>query len=150
MNNLFLNNLAEIKISYSSKIPAKDRHKVTCSRDASEILRLAFQDLEYRESFFILLLNRANQVLGYNMVSLGGISGTITDIRLIFQTALKASSVAIILAHNHPSGNLNPSEADKKITQKIKQAGELLDISVLDHIILSEESYFSFADENLL
>ncbi|MBT7463546.1 MAG: JAB domain-containing protein, partial [Bacteroidetes bacterium] len=78
------------------------------------------------------------------------ISGTITDIRLIFQTALKASSVAIILAHNHPSGNLNPSEADKKITQKIKQAGELLDISVLDHIILSEESYFSFADENLL
>jgi len=99
MNNLFLNNLAEIKISYSSKIPAKDRHKVTCSRDASEILRLAFEDLEYRESFYILLLNRANQVLGYNMVSLGGISGTITDIRLIFQTALKASSVAIILAH---------------------------------------------------
>jgi len=148
--NLFLNNLAEIKISYSSKVPAKDRHRVTCSRDASEILRLAFEDLEYRESFFILLLNRANQVLGYNKISQGGISGTITDIRMIFQAALKANGVALILAHNHPSGNLNPSEADKKITQKIKQAGELLDISVLDHIILSEESYFSFADENLL
>jgi DNA repair protein RadC len=148
--NLFLNNLAEIKISYSSKVPAKDRHKVTCSRDASEILRLAFENIEYRESFYILLLNRANQVLGYNMISLGGISGTITDIRMIFQVALKSSSSAIILAHNHPSGNLNPSEADKKITQKVKEAGILLDISVLDHIILTQDSYFSFADENLL
>ena len=148
--NLFLNNLAEIKISYYSKIPAKDRHKVTCSRDASEILRLAFENIEYRESFYILLLNRANQVLGYNMISLGGISGTITDIRMIFQVALKSSSSAIILAHNHPSGNLNPSEADKKITQKVKDAGILLDISVLDHVILSQDSYFSFADENLL
>jgi len=114
--HLFLNNVAEIKISYSSKVPAQDRHRVRCSRDAYNILREAFENLEYRESFFILLLNRANQVLGYNMISMGGISGTITDIRMIFQTALKANASGIIISHNHPSGNLNPSEADKKIT----------------------------------
>ena len=148
--NLFLNNVAEIKISYSSKIPAKDRQKITCSRSADQILRQAFEDIGYRESFLILLLNRANAVLGYRLISMGGISGTITDIRMIFQTALKANSSAIILAHNHPSGNLNPSEADKKITAKIKEAGNFLDIAVLDHLILSEESYFSFADKDLI
>ena len=148
--NIFLNNVAEITISYSSKIPAKDRHRVRCSRDAEHILRQAFEDIEYRESFYILLLNRQNQVLGYRLISLGGISGTITDIRMIFQTALKANASGILLAHNHPSGNLDPSEADKKITTKIKEAGGFLDISVLDHLILSDESYFSFADQNLI
>lgn len=81
---------------------------------------------------------------------MGGISGTITDIRLIFQAALKASSSALISAHNHPSGNLNPSEADKLITKKIFEAGKLLDISVLDHVIITQDEYFSFADQNLM
>ena len=148
--NLFLNNLAEIKISYSSKVPAKDRPQVSSSRDADQNFRLVFDNIEYRESFYILLLNRSNRILGFNLISQGGISGTITDIRMIFQTALKANACALIVAHNHPSGNLQPSVADKKITQKIKEAGQLLDIHLLDHIILSEESYFSFADESLI
>lgn len=148
--DLFLNNLAEVKISYSSKVPAKDRHSIRCSRDAENILRLFYQDIEYKESFYILLMNRNNKVLGFNQISSGGISATITDIRIIFQVAIKSCASAIILAHNHPSGNLNPSEADKQITKKIHDAGKLMDISVLDHVILSEESYFSFADENLM
>ena len=148
--NLFLNNLAEIKISYSTKVPAKDRPSVSCSRDAEKLFRLIFTDIEYRESFYILLLNRANRVLGFKKVSEGGITGTITDVRMVLQAALKASACAFICAHNHPSGNLKPSEADLKITKKIKEAASIMDIAVLDHLILSEESYFSFADENLM
>ncbi len=148
--NLFLNNLAEIKISYSSKVPAKDRPQVSSSRDAEQNFRLVFDNIEYRESFYILLLNRSNRILGFNLISQGGISGTITDIRMIFQTALKACACGLIIAHNHPSGNLQPSLADKKITQKIKEAGQLLDIHLLDHIILTKDSYFSFADESLI
>lgn len=148
--NLLTNNLAEVKLSYSQKIPAKDRIAIRGSRDAANTLRLFYEDIGYKESFFILLLNRANKVLGYNQISQGGISGTITDIRLIFQAAIKSNSSAIILVHNHPSGNTNPSETDKKITTKIVEGGKLLDISVLDHIILTEESHFSFADENLI
>ncbi len=97
----------------------------------------------------MLLLNRANKVLGITTISEGGLSGTVTDVRLIFQYAIKANDSGIIVAHNHPSGNSNPSESDLKITQKIKEAGNLLDIQLLDHIILTPESeiYRSFADE---
>jgi len=97
--NLFLNNLAEIKISYSTKVPAKDRPQISSSRDAERNFRLVFDNLEYREPFYILLMNRANKILGFNLISQGGISGTITDIRMIFQTALKANACAIIVAH---------------------------------------------------
>ncbi len=149
--NLFLNNLAEIKISYSTKVPAKDRPSVSSSRDAEKLLRLIYTDIEYRESFYILLLNRANRVLGFKKISEGGITGTITDVRMILQAALKANACAFICCcHNHPSGNLKPSEVDLKITKKIKEAASIMDIAVLDHLILSEESYFSFADENLM
>ena len=149
--NLFLNNLAEIKISYSSKVPAKDRPAVSCSRDAEKLFRLIYTDIEYRESFYILLLNRANRVLGFKKISEGGITGTITDVRMVLQAALKANACAFICCcHNHPSGNLKPSEADLKITKKIKEAASIMDIAVLDHLILSKESYFSFADENLI
>ena len=106
--------------------------------------------MEHVEYFYIICLNRANQVLGFHQVSKGGISGTVTDVRVIFQVAIKSSSSGLILAHNHPSGNLQPSEADLKITRKIKEAGALLDVSVLDHIILADEGYLSMADENLL
>jgi len=97
----------------------------------------------------MLLLNRANKVLGITTISEGGLSGTVTDIRLIFQYAIKGNASGIIVAHNHPSGNQNPSESDLKITQKIKEAGNLLDIQLLDHIILTPESeiYRSLADE---
>ena len=106
--------------------------------------------IEHREYFFILLLNRANKVLGVSTVSMGGMSGTVADPKIIFQTALKVSAASVILCHNHPSGNIKPSESDIRLTQKIKKAGSFLDLPCLDHIILTEDSYFSFADEGML
>ena len=103
--------------------------------------------IEFVEEFRLLLLNRSNAVLGIIEISKGGISGTVTDIRLIFQAAIKGNASGIICAHNHPSGNLSPSESDIKITQKIKEAGNLMDIQLLDHLIItSEDEYFSMAD----
>ena len=147
---LFNSDLAEIQISYSTKVKAADRKKIRCSQDAVNILREIYPGFEHREYFYILCLNRANQLLGFHQVSVGGISGTVTDVRLIYQVAIKANASGIILSHNHPSGNLQPSEADIKITKKIKDAGQFLDIPVLDHLILSEEGYLSFADDNLM
>jgi len=100
----------------------------------------------------MLLLNRANKVLGITTISEGGLSGTVTDVRLIYQYAIKGNASGIIICHNHPSGNVNPSESDQKITNKIKEAGNLLDIQLLDHIILTSEReiYRSFADEGQL
>jgi len=150
MDNTTLMNISEITISYSPKVKSSERRSISCSRDAVEILKRIFPSLEHREYFYLICLNRSNKLLGYQQISAGGISGTIADIRLIFQTALKANSCAIIVAHCHPSGNTAPSEADKKLTQKIKDAGKLLDIALLDHVILTDESYLSFADDNLI
>jgi DNA repair protein RadC len=148
--DLLTNNLAEVKIFYSSHVPACDRIKVRCSQDADRALRLIWPSFEHREYFFIVLLNRANQILGYSQISMGGLSGTVTDVRIIYQIAIKTNACGIILAHNHPSGNLSPSEADLAITKKIKEAGKILDISVLDHLILTDASYMSMADDNLI
>jgi DNA repair protein RadC len=107
--------------------------------------------IEHIEEFKLLLMNRSNSVLGIMPVSKGGLSGTVTDVRLIYQGAIKANASGIIVCHNHPSGNLNPSESDTKITQKIKDAGLLMDIQLLDHLILTMDgSYYSFADNGLL
>jgi DNA repair protein RadC len=108
--------------------------------------------IEQKETFKMLLLNRANKVLGITTISEGGLSGTVTDVRLIYQYAIKGNCSGIIVAHNHPSGNQNPSESDLKITQKIKEAGNLLDIQLLDHIILTPEKeiFRSLADEGQL
>ena len=106
--------------------------------------------MERVEEFMVLCLNRANRVLGYARISSGGISGTIADPKIIFQVALKSNASSIILAHNHPSGNKQPSEADIRLTRKMKDAGVLLDLPVLDHLILTSEGYHSFADEGLL
>ena len=107
--------------------------------------------IEHIEEFKLLLMNRSNSVLGILAVSKGGISGTVTDIRLIYQAAIKANASGIIVCHNHPSGNLNPSESDTKLTQKIKEAGNLMDIQLPDHLILTMDgSYYSFADNGLL
>ena len=97
-----------------------------------------------------MLLNRANKVIGIYEVSSGGMSGTVADPKLIFSAALKSCATSMVLSHNHPSGNLKPSNADLRLTSKIKAGGELLDIDVLDHIILTSEGYFSFADEGLI
>ena len=155
-NNLFTpvpmynSTLAEIEISYKPKYKASELPKVITSGDAYECLKDVFPSLDYREYFYILCLNRNNKVLGYCQISAGGLCGTVADVRMIMQTALKSSATSILLSHNHPSGNLLPSEADKELTKKIKEAGKVLDIAVLDHLILTSEKYFSFADEGLM
>jgi len=107
-------------------------------------------DLEVYESFFILLLNRKNATTGYAKISQGGIAGTLVDVKIVAKYAVDSLASAVILAHNHPSGNLNPSGADIELTKKIKSALCLLDITVLDHIILTKDSYYSFADEGMM
>lgn len=142
--------LAEIEISYRPKIKMSELPKVVTSGDAYDCLKGVIPQMDYREYFYILCLNRNNKVLGYSQISVGGVSGTVADVKIIMQTALKANASSIIIAHNHPSGNLVPSEADKQITRKIKDAGKVLDMPVLDHLILTSESYFSFADDGLI
>jgi DNA repair protein RadC len=143
--------LAEISISYKPLFKLSERPQIKTSTDAFNILKSAWsEDLSYCEEFLILLLNRSNKVLGVSKISVGGIAGTIADPKKIFQSALKANASGLILAHNHPSGNLKPSEADLSLTKKIKEAGKFLDLEVIDHIILTDEAYFSFGDEGLM
>lgn len=142
--------VSEVKLSYKSKVKASDRVKVTCARDAFKVLYQLWdqQTIEHIETFKILMLNRANLVLGMATISNGGISGTVIDVRIIFQFAIKTNSTQLILAHNHPSGSLKPSEADINITRKIFEGAKQLDINLLDHIILiRDERYYSFAEE---
>ena len=142
----------EIELHYKSRIKASQRPQISTSADAFTLLLTLWEEgkIEYVESFKVLLLNKANKVLSLFSVSSGGVSGTVADPKVIFVAALKRNASAIILAHNHPSGNLKPSRADEELTQKIKSGGAFLDIKVLDHIILSKEGYYSFADEGLL
>lgn len=123
--------------------------RITCSRDIFELMRKHFADLNHEE-FWIVLLNRSNQVLSRHLISKGGQAGTIADPKIIFQTALENHSASIILSHNHPSGNLKPSQADLQLTRKLKDAAALLDIAVLDHLIFTDIAYLSFADEGLM
>jgi DNA repair protein RadC len=141
--------IAEVELIYKTKVKASDRPKVTGSRDAYDILLANWDEnkIGFVEQAKILLLNRAHRVLGIYEVSSGGITSTIVDPKVVFTAALKANACAIILAHNHPSGNLRPSAADQELTRKIKEGGKLLDISMLDHLIVTQEGYFSFADE---
>jgi DNA repair protein RadC len=144
--------VAEIKLSYRNKVKPCERPQITSSADCYQVLKASWDmgRIEFVEQFKVLLLNRANRVLGVYEVSTGGVAGTVADPKLIFAAALKACASGIILSHNHPSGNLKPSSADLQLTQKMKRGGELLDIAVLDHIILTSESYYSLADEGLL
>lgn len=122
---------------------------ISSSRDVFAIFYPLLRDLQHEE-FWILMLNRANRVMGKHMISRGGISGTIADPKIIFNRALLTQASAIILVHNHPSGNLDPSQADRDITRKLRNAGDFLDLPVLDHIIIAEGGYFSFTDEGIL
>ncbi len=145
--------ISEVQLVYRTKVKASERLQVKCSKDAFDIFMESWEldSIEHIEEFKLLLMNRSNAVLGILAVSKGGISGTVTDVRLIFQAAIKANASGIIVCHNHPSGNLKPSESDMKITQKIKESGNLMDIQLLDHlIIVPEEKYYSMADEGLL
>lgn len=106
--------------------------------------------IQYVEQFFVLLLDRQNQLYAFKQISSGGVSATFTDPKLIFQTALLCHATQIILVHNHPSGNIQPSNNDLQMTKRLKEVGELLELPVLDHVIITEESYYSFADEGRL
>jgi len=128
---------------------ALKQKKITSSRSVFEFMQPIIGDLPHEE-FWIVYLNNSNRVLQKSQLSKGGITGTLVDIRLVLKNALQLGAVGIILAHNHPSGTLRPSQADKQLTQKLKKAGNSLDIKVLDHLIITEKAYFSFADENLL
>ena len=140
----------EIKLSYSRK--GNCERSIASSRDAVEVFRAHFdaEEMDYRESFFALYLNQANKVLGIKKISECGISSTLVDVRIVMQAALLCNATALIVAHNHPSGNLKPSSADIQMTSQIKEAGKILNISLLDHVILTSDSYFSFADEGLM
>jgi len=142
--------IAEVQISYSSHVKAKDRMKVTGSKDAADAYRIFWPAYDHIEFSYLLMLNRQNQILGYHQLSKGGMTGAVVDVRVIFQVALKSCATSLILAHNHPSGNLDVSDADRKITNQIKQAGVILDIPLLDHLIMTTDSYLSMADEGLL
>lgn len=145
--------ISEVKLIYKTKIKASERLKVKCSKDAFDIFMETWDrdSIEHTEEFKILLMNRSNSVLGIFTVSKGGLSGTVTDVRLIYQAAIKANASGIIVAHNHPSGNLNPSESDTKITKKIQEAGNLMDTQLLDHLIITPDGeYYSWADNGIL
>jgi DNA repair protein RadC len=122
---------------------------VTSSREIADFLRSRLKD-ERREVFAVVFLNRANRINHFEIVSEGGITGTIADTRVILRKALETDAVSIILSHNHPSGSLKPSRADEELTRKIKEAARFFDIAVTDHIIVSNEGYYSFADEGIL
>ncbi|MDC6404833.1 MULTISPECIES: RadC family protein [Maribacter] len=123
--------------------------KIGSSQDAFEVLQPIMGELQHEE-FWILYLNNSNKILHKAQLSKGGITGTLVDVRLLMRQSLELGAVALILAHNHPSGTLKPSQADTEITQKIKNASESLDIRVLDHLIITQKEYFSFADNQLL
>lgn len=143
--------VSEVELNYKNKVKPSERIKISGSKDAYEVLVNLWSDkIEYVEEFYVLLLNRANKVLAITKVAEGGTCGCLVDPKRIFQTALKVNACSVILSHNHPSGNSRPSEADIQLTRKLKEAGLLLDISVLDHIIVTTEGYLSFADEGLL
>lgn len=144
--------VAEVELIYKSKVKASERPVIRTSKDTCNILRQIWNEnkMEIQEEFKVLFLNRSNKVIGVYDASAGGISGTVADPRLILAAALKSLCVSLILSHNHPSGNLKPSRADEELTMKICEAAKYHDIKVLDHIIITAEEYYSFADEGLL
>ncbi len=127
----------------------KEKVKITCSNDIYQLMKPDLMDLP-KEEFWVILLNRANRLIKKEQISSGGVSGTVADPKIIFKAALDQYASSIILVHNHPSGNLKPSQADIKLTNKMKEAGNLLEIPVLDHVIFSDQNYLSFADEGIL
>ena len=148
MKKMF-NNVAEIEVVYKPAI--SDKPIISSSLDAYNVLVNFFpsETLCLQERFVAMYLNRSNRVFGVYPMSVGGITGTVVDIRLLLSVALKTAATGIIIAHNHPSGNLKPSEADKEITNKIKSSCKLMDIELLDHLIISPVGSCSFADESI-
>ena len=146
-----LNTVAEVQLIYKSKVKPSERLQIRSYKDCYQILKQTWDEdkIEFVKQFKVMLLNKAQRVLGIYEMSTGGVAGTVADTRLVFIAALKANACGVIISHNHPSGNLIPSRADEELTRKMKQAGLLIEIPVLDHIIMTSESFFSFADQGL-
>lgn len=144
---VYLKTIPEIKLR--SKNGQVLKVQIKSSKDSYQYFKQIFDNeiLEVYEEFMVVYLNSANNTVGWIKISQGGITGTLVDIRLIFKGALECLATSMILCHNHPSGRLFPSEADKILTKKIVEAGSIMDIKVIDHLIISSESYYSFADE---
>ena len=142
----------EFSLSYKNQVKQSELRIIRTSKDCEEVLRTIFNSSTFlwREEMLLLCLSRSNKVIGYYRVSVGGIAGTICDPKVIFTIALNSGASAIVLAHNHPSGELQPSPADKAITKKIREVGTLLEVTLIEHIILTQESYYSFADNGTL
>ena len=128
---------------------SKEPDKINSSRDSYNVMRRHLMDLGHEE-FWIILLNQGGKVISTELISKGGLTGTVADPKIIFGIALKSNSSGILLAHNHPSGNLKPSSEDLKITRRLVEGGKLLNLAVLDHIILTAHGFYSFADEGLI
>lgn len=144
--------VAEVEITYNPKFKVSERPQINSSKQAYQILIQQWDKgkIELIEEFKILLLNRRNRVLGIVHISSGGFSGTIADPKVIFSAALKACASGIILCHSHPSGELDPSREDIALTNKLSNGGALLDLKILDHLIISKDSFYSFTDEGLM
>ena len=143
--------IPEIAVSYSDMVRTSERVAIHSSHNANEIFRQKFQSfMQHHEECWVMYLNSVNKVMGIYQVSKNGITNAYVDIRIVLQIALKTNAVGIAVAHNHPSGSVHPSHEDKRLTQKIQEACVILNIKLLDHLILSDERYFSFADEGLL
>ena len=144
--------VAEVKLTYKTTVKASDRPQINSSFDVHRVLQINwnFEIIEFIEEFKIILLNRANRVLGIVPISVGGTSGTVADPKVIFVSALKCNAASIILVHNHPSGNLKPSQADIELTRKLIRGGQFLDLPIIEPRIWTKDEYFSFADEGLM
>lgn len=144
--------VAEVQISYNPKFKVSERPQIKSSNDAYRILRQQWDSgkIELLEEFKILLLNRKSRVLGVVNISQGGVAATAVDSKIVFASALKANASGIILCHNHPSGEIDPSTEDIKLTDKLKDGGASLDIIIMDHLIISKDTFYSFADEGMM
>lgn len=144
--------VCEVQITYKPNFNPTDRPQISSSKQCYNILMQHWNLglINFLEEFKIVLLSRSNRVLGLVDISMGGVSGTYIDPKIVFVAALKANASGLILVHNHPSGNLRPSEADIKLTQKIKDGAKLLEIEIHDHLIISENSYCSMADDGII
>lgn len=144
--------ISEIKLTYTRKVKANERPIIVCPEDAYKLFRDNWDDMtiNLQEEFKILLLDRNNAVMGIVPISKGGVSATIVDAKLIFGAALKARSCSIILGHNHPSGNIKPSLADRELTERLSKAGNYLHIPIVDHIIVADKGFSSFVSMNYI
>lgn len=143
--------LHEVKVVYKPSFNQSELHQISSGNDAVKLIRRIWEDdIQYRERFYMVMLDRANKVIGFTLIGVGGSSAVTADVKMILQTALLTHAQAIIIAHNHPSGNLKPSQSDIHLTKRVKEGSDIMDITLIDHIILTENSYYSFAENGIL